>query len=196
MVRVFSPLFSFYLPLETGMKLTQVQVKYRQWVANAESANQPLSWNLAYEQQQGKLQGEQARQYSSWYTYKYCFLLFQLFLLDPCTGSIPLARLCFLWNFFGAAFQTLSWLIIFLNSHKMQICCRVSANQSDQEELRAVLPRPCQQTQRVAMASATCAPQRLNHNISGEGLLPCAWGSIPLGLPHTCQNCPFDFSRG
>lgn len=43
MVRVFSPLFSFYLPLETGMKLTQVQVKYRQWVANAESANQPLS---------------------------------------------------------------------------------------------------------------------------------------------------------
>lgn len=178
------------------MKLTQVQVKYRQWVANAEIANQPLSWNLAYEQQQGKLQGEQERQYSSWYIYKYCFLLFQLFLLDPCTGSIPLARLCFLWKIFGAAFQTLSWLIIFLNSHKMQICCRVSANQSDQEELRAVLPYPCQQTQRVAMASATCAPQRLKPQYFWRGFAALCMGQHPLRAATHFPELPLWLQQG
>lgn len=36
-------------------------------------------------------------------------------------------------TFVGAAFQMLSQLIIFLNSHEMQICYKVSAKRSDQK---------------------------------------------------------------
>lgn len=47
---------------------------------------------------------EQGCYYSSLCTYKHDFLLFQLFLLDPCTGSILLAELCCLCNFCWCSF--------------------------------------------------------------------------------------------
>lgn len=87
-------------PTETGTKLSQVQVKYRQ-ITNAESADGrrtvpfPETWPIKSNKESFK-ENKQGSYYSSWYTYKHYFLLFQLFLLDPCTGSVLLAKLCFL----------------------------------------------------------------------------------------------------
>lgn len=87
------------LPTETSTELPATQVKYRQWIANAGRADgrqsnpfpetSPIKSN-----EESCKKDKQDGYYSGWYTCKHCFLLFQLFLLDPCTGSILLAELC------------------------------------------------------------------------------------------------------
>jgi len=89
------------LPTGAGTKLLQVQVRCRQRAADAESADGRQTvpsletWPLKSSKEICK-EKQQGSYYSSWYTNKDYFLLFQLFLLDPCTGSVLLAELCFL----------------------------------------------------------------------------------------------------
>lgn len=88
-----------FLPPAAGTKLSQVQVKYSQEIASAESTDGrqtvpfPETWPIKSNKESCKNKQDS---YSSWYTYKHYFVLFQLFLLDPCTGSVLLAKLCFL----------------------------------------------------------------------------------------------------
>lgn len=49
-------------------------------------------------------ESKQGCYYSSWCTYIHDCLLFQLFILDPCTGSVLLAELCCLCNFCWCSF--------------------------------------------------------------------------------------------